>query len=98
MVEARARFLHQLKRYYYVTPTSYLELINLYGTMLQDQKTKINGAKERISNGLKVGNCVRHNSCRRDNWADVLPYAQLARHLRTRGRWPRPIVRSGPPS
>ena len=54
VVEARARFLNQLKRYYYVTPTSYLELINLYGTMLKEQKTKINGAKERISNGLKV--------------------------------------------
>ncbi|KAF0301061.1 Dynein heavy chain 6, axonemal [Amphibalanus amphitrite] len=53
VVEARARFLNQLKRYYYVTPTSYLELINLYGTMLKEQKTKINGAKERISNGLK---------------------------------------------
>ena len=54
MVEARVRFLNQLKRYYYVTPTSYLELINLYGAMLHEQKNKINTAKERIANGLKV--------------------------------------------
>lgn len=53
-MEARARFLTQLKRYYYVTPTSYLELINLYGTMLKEKKADINGAKDRLSNGLLV--------------------------------------------
>ena len=33
------RFYNELKRRYYTTPTSYLELINLYLAMLQD-KTK----------------------------------------------------------
>ena len=33
------RFYTELKRRYYTTPTSYLELINIYLTMLQE-KTK----------------------------------------------------------
>lgn len=31
-------FYNELKRRYYTTPTSYLELINLYLTMLTDKK------------------------------------------------------------
>ena len=32
------RFFAELKRRYYTTPTSYLELINLYLSMLTDKK------------------------------------------------------------
>lgn len=32
------RLLSELRRYYYTTPTSYLELINLYLMMLNDKK------------------------------------------------------------
>ena len=32
------RFYVELKRRYYTTPTSYLELINLYIVMIQDKK------------------------------------------------------------
>ena len=32
------RFYEELRRYYYTTPTSYLELINLYLKMLTDKK------------------------------------------------------------
>lgn len=38
-VSAKAkRLLSELRRYYYTTPTSYLELINLYLMMLNDKK------------------------------------------------------------
>ena len=32
------RFYDELKRYYYTTPTSYLELITLYLTMLSEKR------------------------------------------------------------
>ena len=32
------RFYNELKRHYYTTPTSYLELISLYLSMLVDKK------------------------------------------------------------
>ena len=32
------KFFEELRRYYYTTPTSYLELINLYLKMLSDKK------------------------------------------------------------
>ena len=32
------KFYSELKRYYYTTPTSYLELINLYLAMLTEKK------------------------------------------------------------
>ena len=32
------KFYEELRRYYYTTPTSYLELINLYLKMLSDKK------------------------------------------------------------
>jgi dynein heavy chain len=35
------RFYDELRRYYYTTPTSYLELINLYLKMLNDKKKYI---------------------------------------------------------
>jgi dynein heavy chain len=38
-VSAKAKqLLSELRRYYYTTPTSYLELINLYLMMLNDKK------------------------------------------------------------
>ncbi|CAF0752073.1 unnamed protein product [Brachionus calyciflorus] len=47
------RFYDELRRYYYTTPTSYLELINLYLRMLSDKKKEINTARQRVDNGLK---------------------------------------------
>jgi len=32
------RFYNEMKRYYYTTPTSYLELINIYISMLVEKK------------------------------------------------------------
>jgi dynein heavy chain len=48
-----AEFLDALGRHYYVTPTSYLELINTFKSLLQQQRDQIMGAKGRYDNGLK---------------------------------------------
>jgi dynein heavy chain len=43
-----------MRRHYYVTPSSYLQLIKLYKTLLEERKDKINQKKNRICNGLQV--------------------------------------------
>ncbi|XP_075260085.1 dynein axonemal heavy chain 6-like isoform X4 [Convolutriloba macropyga] len=47
------RFYSELRRRYYTTPTSYLELINLYLSMLEAKRKQLVGARDRIANGLK---------------------------------------------
>ncbi len=47
------RYYNELKRRYYTTPTSYLELINLYLTMLDEKRRQLVNAKDRVKNGLK---------------------------------------------
>lgn len=48
-----ARFLLELRRHNYVTPTSYLELLNMFKKILV-QKNKENSQKIfRLDNGLK---------------------------------------------
>ncbi|CAF4573133.1 unnamed protein product [Rotaria sp. Silwood1] len=47
------QLLAELRRYYYTTPTSYLELINLYLMMLNDKKKEIDNARARVERGLK---------------------------------------------
>ncbi|CAF5212743.1 unnamed protein product, partial [Rotaria magnacalcarata] len=47
------QLLAELRRYYYTTPTSYLELINLYLMMLNDKKKEIENARARVQRGLK---------------------------------------------
>ncbi|KAF7660832.1 hypothetical protein LDENG_00274280 [Lucifuga dentata] len=46
------RFYLELRRHYYTTPTSYLELINLYLTMLQEKREQLMLARDRVKNGL----------------------------------------------
>uniref|UniRef100_A0A1X7UKU1 AAA+ ATPase domain-containing protein n=2 Tax=Amphimedon queenslandica TaxID=400682 RepID=A0A1X7UKU1_AMPQE len=46
-------FYNELRRRYYTTPTSYLELINLYLSMLQTKKKQLTAARDRIATGLK---------------------------------------------
>ncbi|CAD5112359.1 DgyrCDS1592 [Dimorphilus gyrociliatus] len=46
------RFYKEVKRHYYTTPTSYLELINLYIQMLGDKKRSLELARDRVKNGL----------------------------------------------
>lgn len=47
------RFYAELRRRYYTTPTSYLELINLYLDMLGDKRRQLVNARDRVANGLK---------------------------------------------
>ncbi|XP_037589527.1 dynein heavy chain 6, axonemal [Cebus imitator] len=46
------RYYNELRRRYYTTPTSYLELINLYLSMLSEKKRQIISARDRVKNGL----------------------------------------------
>jgi len=47
------RFLVELKRYYYVTPTSYLELINSFISTLKSRRQIVQKAKWRYDTGLE---------------------------------------------
>ena len=51
--EAAIRFQNELKRYYYTTPTSYLELINLYLSMLDNKRRELRQARDRFETGLQ---------------------------------------------
>ncbi|XP_038570255.1 dynein heavy chain 6, axonemal isoform X1 [Micropterus salmoides] len=46
------RFYSELRRRYYTTPTSYLELINLYLSMLEKKRQQLVLARDRVKNGL----------------------------------------------
>ncbi|KAK3247052.1 hypothetical protein CYMTET_43439 [Cymbomonas tetramitiformis] len=46
------RFFNELRRRYYTTPKSYLDLINLYITLLDEKKTEFGVARDRLLNGL----------------------------------------------
>ncbi|XP_065162410.1 dynein axonemal heavy chain 6 isoform X2 [Atheta coriaria] len=47
------RFYNEVRRHYYTTPSSYLELLKLYQTMLTRKKAQILKVRERTENGLK---------------------------------------------
>uniref|UniRef100_A0A1B6CU24 AAA+ ATPase domain-containing protein n=1 Tax=Clastoptera arizonana TaxID=38151 RepID=A0A1B6CU24_9HEMI len=46
------RFYEEMRRHYYVTPSSYLELLKLYKSLLDKKTTDINRVRDRIKNGL----------------------------------------------
>ncbi|XP_018654464.1 LOW QUALITY PROTEIN: hypothetical protein Smp_130810 [Schistosoma mansoni] len=50
--EAAIRFYNELKRHYYTTPTSYLELLGLYMTMLNKQIKELTDGRDKFRNGL----------------------------------------------
>jgi dynein heavy chain len=54
VTHATIRFYEEMRRHYYTTPSSYLELIKLYKTMLEKKKDKLDNKKDKISNGLQV--------------------------------------------
>ncbi|KAG7458844.1 hypothetical protein MATL_G00224900 [Megalops atlanticus] len=52
VTELAERFYSELRRRYYTTPTSYLELINLYLGMLEEKRQQLVAARDRVKNGL----------------------------------------------
>lgn len=48
------RFYNEMRRHYYTTPSSYLELLKLYKIMLEDRREQIIKTRDRIANGLNV--------------------------------------------
>ena len=52
-ISLSARYLQRLKRYNYVTPTSYLELLNSFKTCLQSKKEEVTAIKRRYAGGLQ---------------------------------------------
>ncbi|XP_018593809.2 dynein heavy chain 6, axonemal [Scleropages formosus] len=52
VMEMADRFYAELRRRYYTTPTSYLELINLYLAMLGEKRQQLVVARDRVKNGL----------------------------------------------
>lgn len=54
-VEAKSqKFLDELRRRNYVTPTSYLALLNLYKSILTERRKYFGDAKSRLEKGLNV--------------------------------------------
>jgi len=45
------KFLNELKRHYYVTPTSYLELITTFKTLLASRRATVKQNRDRYANG-----------------------------------------------
>ncbi|KAM6934818.1 dynein axonemal heavy chain 7 [Xenentodon cancila] len=52
-IELSARFLAELKRHNYVTPTSYLELISTFKTLLDTKRAEVRTLKHRYEVGLE---------------------------------------------
>ncbi|KAI4500001.1 hypothetical protein M0802_004871 [Mischocyttarus mexicanus] len=52
VIKASNRFLMELNRHNYVTPTSYLQLLSSYGGLLSKKKQEINSGMTRLSTGL----------------------------------------------
>ncbi|XP_059580544.1 dynein axonemal heavy chain 6 isoform X2 [Alligator mississippiensis] len=52
VTEMADQYYAELRRRYYTTPTSYLELINLYLKMLTEKRKQLVSARDRVKNGL----------------------------------------------
>ena len=52
VITSSARMLLELKRYNYVTPTNYLELVKGYRTLLAEKSTEIGSSANKLANGL----------------------------------------------
>lgn len=52
VAEKSLQFKAELSRHNYVTPTSYLELLGLFSTMVKQKKTEISTQRNRTKSGL----------------------------------------------
>jgi dynein heavy chain len=48
------KYLDELRRYNYVTPTSYLEQLSMYKSILSERMKYFGNAKSRLEKGLNV--------------------------------------------
>ena len=53
VTETSEKFYQELRRRFYVTPKSYLDLINLYVSLLDEKRNELGGARDRLLNGLQ---------------------------------------------
>jgi len=49
---ASERFIAELSRHNYVTPTSYLELLGIFQKLISMKKTELNNSRKRTKTGL----------------------------------------------
>ncbi len=61
VVETSARMIQELKRYNYVTPINYLELVNGYRDLLKEKRKEIGDAAVKLKNGLSKLDDTRKN-------------------------------------
>ncbi|KAJ3339931.1 Dynein heavy chain 2, axonemal, partial [Kappamyces sp. JEL0680] len=61
VVETSARMIQELKRYNYVTPINYLELVNGYRDLLKEKRKEIGNAAVKLRNGLSKLDDTRTN-------------------------------------
>ena len=52
VAETSERFFQELRRKFYTTPKSYLDLINLYTSLLAEKREELGNARDRLLNGL----------------------------------------------
>ena len=57
VAKATQQFWEELRRHYYITPSSYMELIRIYSRMLNEQKTEF--MNNRYCIFLILRNCVQ---------------------------------------
>lgn len=51
VIKLRNRYQDELRRYYYVTPTSYLELLSTMKKLLSARKSEVDGQIKRYQDG-----------------------------------------------
>ena len=52
VAEHSIEYREQLRRYNYVTPTSYLELLNVFKFLLHEKRTEVGGLRSKLQFGL----------------------------------------------
>jgi dynein heavy chain len=52
VAERSVEYKEQLRRYNYVTPTSYLELLNVFKFLLHEKRTEVGGLRSKLQYGL----------------------------------------------
>merc|ERR1719181_2238306 len=78
VTELSERFLAEMKRNYYVTPTSYLELINSFVGMLTKERKNVSQAKWRYDVGLeKIADAASQVAALQKDLEDLQPVLEV---------------------